>query len=89
MNKKDKEIFDRIFAHPIVMNIEWNEVEHLFKSLGAEIENTHHSHIKVTLGSHSHSFIKPHHKEISNKQEIIDIRHFLESAGYNNGENKV
>lgn len=89
MNKKDKDILDKIFAHPIKLNLEWNEVEHLFKSLGATVENTHHNHIKVTLGSHSHSFIKPHHREISNKQEIIDIRHFLEAAGYKNEENKV
>ena len=83
MNKRDTETLKKIFAHPINMNLEWSEVEHLFKSLGANIENTHHSHIKITLKEYSYSFIKPHHKEISNKQEIIEIRHFLEKAGVN------
>ncbi len=63
------------------MNIEWSEVEHMLRSFGAEVETTHHSHIKVTLGEHVRTFNKPHHKNLSSKDEIMELQHFLKEVG--------
>ncbi len=63
------------------MNIDWKDIEHLFDSLGAEIEHTHSSHIKIHLNGKSFSFNKPHHSKLEDKHEVIALQHFLKETG--------
>ena len=81
MHKKDTKIINKLFSHPISMNIEWNEVKHLLETLGAEIDNTHHSHVKIKLGNEVKTF-KTFHKMLGDKHEIKELQHMLEKAGY-------
>ena len=69
-----------IFGHPISGNIDWRKVEHLFESLGADVTETSHGRIKVLLNGQEKGFTRPHHKDIASKDEIMEIRHFLEAA---------
>lgn len=87
MSKHEKTL-GKIFSHPINMNINWQEVTHLLEHLGAELTETHNGHVKVKLGEHNHSFHRPHHKEIDNKDEIIQLQHFLRDAGHAPSEAK-
>ena len=79
MNNKHHKVLEAIFAHPISANIDFKDIEHLLVDLGAEIENKHGARIGVTLNGHTVAF---HHANHSvPKEEIIQIRKFLELCG--------
>ena len=80
MHKKDLSTLEKIFSHPIPMNIEWNEVKHMLEKFGAEIETTNHGHIKVKIGNENRSF-RSFHKMLGDKNEIKELQHMLERAG--------
>lgn len=80
MHKKDMKTLEKLFSHPISMNIEWNEVKHMLETLGAEIDMTNHSHIKIKLGDQVKTF-KTFHKMLGDKHEIIELQHMLKEAG--------
>ena len=70
-----------IFAHPINMNIHWKDVVRLFESLGGEVEVVHGGREKVSLNGCEFTFHIPHGKTINTRDEVMQIRHFLEQAG--------
>jgi hypothetical protein len=72
---------DQLFAHPIPMNIRWGDVEKLFLALGGTIEPAHGGREKVKLNGKEMTFHVPHGKSIDSKDEVVQIRHFLESCG--------
>lgn len=80
MHKKDNATLEKLFSHPISMNIEWNEVKHMLETMGAEIEMTQHSHIKIKLGDEVKTF-KTFHKMLGDKHEIKGLQHMIENAG--------
>jgi len=71
----------QIFSHPIPMNIKWNEVVHMFQSLGGTVEPTHAGRETVRLNGKQITLHVPHGKAIDSRDEVVKIRHFLESAG--------
>ncbi|MHC5003018.1 MAG: hypothetical protein ACYTJ0_07830 [Planctomycetota bacterium] len=71
----------QIFSHPIAMNIRWKDIVHLLESLGATVTVVH-GRQKVVLGDHEATFRIPHGKTLDNKDEVIQLRHFLERAGF-------
>lgn len=78
MNHKHRKILHSIFAHPIAANLSMREVQNIFKDLGADIEERHNSRIAVTLNGHTVLF---HHAAHNlPKQEVIQIRRFLEDS---------
>jgi len=81
MQKKDTRTLEKLFSHPISMNIEWNEVKHMLETLGAEIETTNHSHVKIKLGDQVKTF-KTFHKMLEDKNEIIELQHMLKDQGF-------
>ena len=80
MHKKDNATLEKLFSHPISMNIEWNEVRHMLETMGAEIEMTQHSHIKIKLGDEVKTF-KTFHEMLGDKHEIKELQHMIENAG--------
>lgn len=80
MHKKDNTTLEKLFSHPMPMNLEWNEVKHMLETMGAEVDTTNHSHIKIKIGDESRSF-KSFHKMLGDKNEIKELQHLLESAG--------
>ena len=81
MHKKDNATLEKLFSHPISMNIEWNEVKHMLETMGAEIDMTQQSHVKIKLGDESRSF-RTFHKMLGDKHEIKELQHMLEKAGF-------
>jgi len=79
MNHRHRKILHAIFAHPISANIDFKDVEHLLKELGAAIDNKSGSRIGVTLEGHAAAFRHANHS--LPKEEVIQIRKFLESCG--------
>jgi hypothetical protein len=79
MNNRHARVLDAIFAHPISANIDFKDVEHLLTNLGAEIDNRAKARISVTLNGHTAAFHHAHHS--LPKDEVVQLRHFLEKCG--------
>lgn len=79
MNHKHRKVLAQLFAHPISANIDFKEVEHVLKDLGAEIENKHGNRIGVTLNGHTVALTHVNHS--LPKDEVVQIRKFLEGVG--------
>ncbi len=83
MSHKYEKTLQRLFAHPIDMNIEWRDIVHLFEALGGTVEFTRHGQLKVRLASHEQSFGAPHREHnVTSRDTLTRIRHFLEMAGF-------
>lgn len=79
MNHRHRKVLHALFAHPINANIDFKDVEHVLRDLGAEIDNKSGSRIGVTLKGHTAAFRHGNHS--LPKEEVIQIRKFLESCG--------
>lgn len=79
MNHKHRKVLAQLFAHPISANLDFKEVEHVLQELGAEIENKTGNRIGVTLNGHKAAFTHVNHS--LPKDEVVQIRKFLETAG--------
>lgn len=79
MNHHHRKTLHALFAHPISANIGFKEVEHLLTDLGAEIANKSGSRIGVTLNGHTAAFRHANHS--LHKDEVVEIKHFLEKCG--------
>jgi hypothetical protein len=79
MNHRHRKVLAALFAHPISANIDFKDVEHVLQELGAEIDNKSGSRIGVSLKGHTVAF---HHGNHSlNKDEVVQVRKFLETCG--------
>ncbi len=78
---KLKQTIEAIFSHPIPSNLEWKDVKRLLERLGFEIINTKKNHIKIKGPSSKELILKIHSHTVESKEEIVKLRHFLESEG--------
>ena len=78
MNHRHRKVLHSLFAHPINANISMRDVESVLREVGAEISQAHNSKIHVVLNEHSVNFHHPGHS--LPKQEVIQIRKFLETC---------
>ncbi|MBL8747228.1 MAG: hypothetical protein JNK58_12845 [Phycisphaerae bacterium] len=81
MSHNHEQTLKQVFAHPISMNIKWKDVVHLFESLGGRVEPSHGGRETVHLNGKQMTFHVPHGKSIESKEEVMQLRHFLEGAG--------
>lgn len=81
MSHHHERTLQQIFQHPIAMNLRWAEVVHLIESIGGTVEPGHGGREKVRLNGKEASFHVPHGKTIDSKDEVMQLRHFLESCG--------
>jgi hypothetical protein len=86
MNSKQKSTLKKIFESPTRSDISWNEIEILFKALGAEISEGNGSRIRIALNGVRAVFHKPHPKKEVNKSSVNSICRFLIEGGINNDD---
>jgi len=79
MNHHQRKTLHAIFAHPLQSNLHGPDIEHTLTSLGAEISVKSGSRIGVSLNGHAAAFHRPGHSVP--KQEVMEIRKFLETCG--------
>lgn len=79
MNHRHRKVLQAIFAHPISANIDFKEVMHVFEELGAEVDNKSGNRVGVKLNGHSVAFVHAQHS--IPKDEVVQIRKFLEACG--------
>lgn len=81
MSHNHESTLRQIFSHPIPMNIKWKDVVHMFQSLGGTVEPAHGGRETFHLNGKQMTFHVPHDKAIDSKDEVVQIKHFLESCG--------
>ena len=82
LHKLQKKL-QKIFSHPIPANLDLKGVENLLEHLGFEIEHTKKNHIKIKDKEGKEITLIAHDNQISNKDEIVKLKHFLEEHGIN------
>jgi hypothetical protein len=78
MNHHHRKILHAIFNHPISANIAFKDIERLLEDLGATLE-ARSGGTAVTLNGQTVTFHKAHHS--IPKDEVVNIRHFLQNCG--------
>ena len=79
MNHHHRKLLHAIFAHPVSSNIAVKDIESVLRELGGEISAAHSGKIHVTLKGHSANF--SHAKHSLPKQEVQQVRKFIETCG--------
>ena len=79
MNHHHRKVLQSLFAHPIGNNIDFKAVIHVLEELGATVDNKSGNRIGVTLNGHTAAFQHSHHD--LPKEEVVQIRKFLETCG--------
>ncbi len=79
MNHRHRKTLHSIFAHPINNNLDFKAVVHVLEQLGAEVDNKSGNRIGVTLNGHTAAFTHVTHD--LPKEEVVQIRKFLETCG--------
>ncbi|NDH50643.1 MAG: type II toxin-antitoxin system HicA family toxin [Betaproteobacteria bacterium] len=81
MKRKHQRTLAAIFAHPTSANIQWNDIEALFRELGAEISEREGSRVAVVLFAEVRVFHRPHPSPNTDRGAVASIRKWLEQHG--------
>jgi hypothetical protein len=79
MNHHHRKVLHSLFDHPLSANIDLRQVESVLQELGATIDNRSGARIGVTLKGHTTVFHNASHSP--SKDEVVQIRKFLETCG--------
>ncbi len=79
MKRKHRKTLERIFSHPVSANIKWQDIESLFNSLGAELNEREGSRIEVFLFNEVRVYHRPHPRPDTDKGAVASIREWLKA----------
>ena len=80
LSSKDADTMRRIFRHPASHNLEWRDVTALIEHLGT-VEEVENRHLTFTVNGATQSFRRTSEKDVSEVEQVLDLRRFLERAG--------
>ncbi|MBV5260331.1 type II toxin-antitoxin system HicA family toxin [Synechococcus moorigangaii CMS01] len=80
MNKKQQRILEVIQLTPPPANLKWDDIESLFRALGATVTQGNGSRVRVLLNGVKATFHKPHPNNEVGRSGVKGIRLFLENA---------
>lgn len=81
MNRRQRQTLERIFKLPTPADIRWQEIEALFRALGAEISEGAGSRVRVALRGVRAIFHRPHPRPQTRRSTVRAVRDFLAAAG--------
>lgn len=81
MNKKQRKIYDAIFAEPIRRNIIWDDVVNLIQAIGGIVTQGNGSRVRFDLNEISLNIHSPHPQKELKRYQVKAIREFLIKAG--------
>ena len=80
MNKKQRRIYDAIFATPIRRNIIWNDAVSLVEALGGTVIQGDGSRVRFSLNDISLNIHSPHPQKELKRYQVKAVRAFLIEA---------
>jgi len=81
MNKKQRQILQKVFEKPERADISWNDIEGLFIARGDEVTEGRGSRVRVALNDVRAVFHRPHPERATNKGSVKSARRFLMESG--------
>jgi hypothetical protein len=82
MSGTHRKTYDRVFGHPMPHNLQWREVWTMLEAIdGAETIEDENGNIKVSRNGQSLMLRRPRGKDLADKRELMQVRHFLERSG--------
>jgi len=78
MKKKHLKTLEKIYRHPTSANIQWTDIESLFKELGADVSERAGSRVAVVLFNEVRVFHRPHPSPNTDKGAVASIRKWFE-----------
>jgi hypothetical protein len=77
-----KKIYDRIFQHPMAHNLQWREVWSMLSAItDAVATEDDKGNLKVARNGQTLMLHRPRGKDLADKKELMQVRHFLERSG--------
>jgi hypothetical protein len=74
--------YHHIFQHPIPQNLQWRDVWSMLNSMvDAVAAEDEKGNLKVTRNGQMLVLHRPRGKDLADKKELIQVRHFLERSG--------
>jgi hypothetical protein len=76
-----QKVYERVFQHPMPHNLQWREVWSMLGALPntSAVEDANGS-LKVTRNGQSMVLRRPRGKDLADKRELMQVRHFLERS---------
>lgn len=71
--------YNAIFQHPAAHNLQWHDVRSMLNSI-SEVEEEHNGNLRFVRHGETLTVHPPKHKDLSDIQELMKIRHFLERS---------
>jgi hypothetical protein len=81
MSSKHDRVLQSIFHDPVSGNIHWRDIESLLSHLGANVTSGHGARMRVELNGIESTLHRPHQSGVCAKQDIRQLREFLDAAG--------
>lgn len=74
--------YQRVFEHPMPHNLQWREVWALLGAMpGADAVEENNGTLKVSRNGQTLILHRPRGKDMADKKELMQVRHFLERSG--------
>jgi hypothetical protein len=82
MSGTHQKIYQRIFQHPMPHNLQWREVSSMLSAMDdvAVVEDDK-GNLKATRNGQILVLHRPRGKDLADKRELMQVRHFLERSG--------
>jgi hypothetical protein len=71
--------YKALFQHPAARNLQWHDVRSMLNSI-ADVEEEHNGNLRFTRHGETLTVHPPKHKDLSDIEELMKIRHFLERS---------
>jgi hypothetical protein len=81
MNHKHRHTLKAIFERPTLPNITFQDIESLFKALGAEIQEREGSRVRISLDEEQWRCHRPHPGKEAKRYQVEEARALLERIG--------
>jgi hypothetical protein len=76
-----QKVYQHIFQHPMPHNLEWREVWSMLNAMkDANAVEEANGNLKVTRNGQTLTLHRPRGKDLADKKELMQIRHFLERS---------
>ena len=81
LRKKHQRTLEAIFSTRVPATLKWQQIEALFKALGATKEERRGSAVTFKLRGRSIALHRPHTRKEAQRYQIREAREFLEEIG--------
>jgi hypothetical protein len=74
-------VYQRVFQHPMPNNLQWREVSSMLSALAdTDVAEDAKGNLKITRNGQMLTLHRPRGKDLADKQELMQVRHFLERS---------